>query len=376
MRSENPLLVQAVVRGWWFPSSAGFASGTLLGAGLRFEPHVSVRGRVWLDADAGVGLTRAYARVSFDAGAGYEWALSPRFGLGPYGRYGQMVATASNFPSDAKYWAVGAALTVRFPSRPTIARPAPAVAPAPPSSPPSAPTSPPPPPDTDRDGIGDSDDLCPKVPAGATPDPDRPGCPDGDDDDDDVRNHLDECRTVPHGMHPDPARSGCPAPDRDRDSVPDATDACPDTPGSPSPDAKKNGCPGMVRVDAEQISMDRAVFFATNKDRILPRSFPVLRAVADALKATPEIKLVSIEGHADVVGSMEYNQDLSERRAASVRSFLVGQGVAIDRLRSRGWGKTRPIGSNETAAGRALNRRVEFIIVDPPRAAGAHKQEP
>jgi OmpA-OmpF porin, OOP family len=186
-----------------------------------------------------------------------------------------------------------------------------------------------------------------------------------------VLNHVDRCPTVPAGLHRDPDKPGCPLPDRDGDSVPDATDACPDSPGAPSPDPKKNGCPGMVRVQLGQITINRPVYFATDKDRILSKSFPVLTAVADAMKATPEIKRVSIEGHADVRGTAEYNLDLSQRRAANIRTFLIKHGVAAERLESTGFGNTRPVATDRTPEAMAKNRRVEFKIVDPPLATPA-----
>jgi outer membrane protein OmpA-like peptidoglycan-associated protein len=212
----------------------------------------------------------------------------------------------------------------------------------------------------------DADDKCPEQPAGATPDPERPGCPDGDDDKDGVLNSQDKCRDQGPGLWPDPTAPGCPLPDRDKDTVPDLYDSCPDKAGAPDSDPKKNGCPGLVSVDQGQIKILKPVFFATDKDVILKRSFPVLRAVAAALNATPTIKKVSIEGHTDVRGTPDVNLDLSRRRAESVRTWLVQNGVAADRLEAKGLGDTQPVASNNTARGRAENRRVEFLIVDPP----------
>jgi outer membrane protein OmpA-like peptidoglycan-associated protein len=391
----GPLVAQAVARSWWFPSSAGYARATMIGAGLRLEPLVSSRTRLWVDANGGAGFTGDSTRFAFDAGLGLELAATRSWGLGPFARYGQTISTASDFPSDAKYWSAGLAVTLRFPPPP----PAP-----PPPPPPPQPAAPPP--DTDGDGILDRDDVCPREPAGPQPDPDplhrgcpardtdgdaivdhldkcptipagehpdpeRAGCPDGDDDNDGVLNHVDKCPTQPQGLHPDPQRPGCPAADRDGDSVPDVVDACPDKPGAPSPDPKKNGCPGMVRVEIDRITISQPVFFATDKDRILSKSFPVLRAVVDALKATPEIKKLTIDGHADVRGTAEYNLELSRRRATNIKTFFVEHGVAAERLDARGFGNTRPIDDNKTEQGRAKNRRVEFIIVDPPQPPAA-----
>ncbi|HWE26865.1 MAG TPA: OmpA family protein [Polyangia bacterium] len=223
--------------------------------------------------------------------------------------------------------------------------------------------------DSDGDGVFDYEDQCPDTPAGAHPDPAKKGCPAIDSDGDGFFDYEDECPQVPAGAHPDPAHKGCPEPDRDHDTVPDSVDACPDVPGAPSPDPKKNGCPGLVEVRNGVIVIFQPVFFATNKDTILPKSYPVLNAVADAIKAEPEIKKIMIEGHTDNRGSASHNMDLSDRRAHSVMNYLIGKGLASDCLDAQGYGDSKPVASNKTAKGRAANRRVEFHIIDPAPGA-------
>ncbi|MBL9042383.1 MAG: OmpA family protein [Myxococcales bacterium] len=218
--------------------------------------------------------------------------------------------------------------------------------------------------DRDGDGVLDKDDLCPDLPRGPVPDPARFGCPAPDTDRDGIQDPVDLCPMEPVGMSPDPARRGCPLPDRDHDTVPDKTDFCPDKPGAPHPDPKKNGCPGLLTVDHGKIVILKPVYFATDKDIILPQSFPVLQAVADALKAATGIRQVRIEGHTDSQGVRIYNVDLSQRRARSVVTWLVQHGIEVERLQSEGYGPDRPIDTNATVAGRAKNRRVEFIILD------------
>ncbi len=220
--------------------------------------------------------------------------------------------------------------------------------------------------DRDGDGVFDRDDQCPDVPAGAHPDPKKPGCPDVDTDGDGVFDSQDQCPAEPAGLHPDPARPGCPLPDRDKDQIPDAVDACPDKPGAPDPDPKKNGCPGLVEIKNGKLVILSPVYFATDKDIILPKSFPVLQAVANALIAQPELKRISIEGHTDDRGKAEHNRDLSQRRAASVMRWLVEHAVPAERLEAHGFGPDQPMSSNKTATGRAANRRVEFRIIDAP----------
>lgn len=101
--------------------------------------------------------------------------------------------------------------------------------------------------------------------------------------------------------------------------------------------------------------------FPTDSAQIQPRFGPVLNDVADVLQTYPAT-YVDIIGHTDSVGSAEYNQTLSERRASSVASALIQRGVLSDRLYVAGMGETMPIASNETDEGRAANRRVEIRI--------------
>ena len=232
-------------------------------------------------------------------------------------------------------------------------------------------------PDKDGDGVVDVEDKCPDVAMGAVPDPDRLGCPAGDADHDGFLDPVDQCKAVAAGLHPDPQKPGCPSPDRDKDSIPDVVDACPDKAGAPNADPKKNGCPGLVEVRGEQLVILRPVFFATDKDVILAKSFPVLQAVADALKLTASIKKMRVEGHTDSSGKKEHNLDLSDRRAHSVMNWLVEKAkVDASRLEAKGYGSERPVADNRKAAGRAKNRRVEFYIVAvgtevPAEAPGA-----
>lgn len=221
--------------------------------------------------------------------------------------------------------------------------------------------------DSDGDGVYDYEDQCPDTPAGPHPDPAKKGCPAIDSDGDGFFDYEDECPQVPAGAHPDPAHKGCPKPDRDHDTVPDDVDACPDKPGAPNPDPKKNGCPGLVEVKNGVIVIFQPVFFATGKDKILAKSYPVLNAVADALKAEPEIKKIMIEGHTDNVGKASKNMELSDRRARSVLTYLVQHGIASERLDSQGYGDSKPVADNKTKKGKAANRRVEFHIIDPPQ---------
>ncbi|MBV8062405.1 MAG: OmpA family protein [Nevskia sp.] len=112
----------------------------------------------------------------------------------------------------------------------------------------------------------------------------------------------------------------------------------------------------------------RGVNFDFDKATLTAEAKTILDQVASALQARPDIK-VEIDGHTDGKGSVSYNQKLSERRAASVKAYLVGKGIDGGRMTTAGFGKSRPIADNKTDEGRALNRRVELKVTDA--AAGA-----
>jgi len=103
------------------------------------------------------------------------------------------------------------------------------------------------------------------------------------------------------------------------------------------------------------------ILFDTDSDQIRPESAPVLKMIAKGLETSPALKLL-IEGHTDSVGNADHNLDLSKRRAEAVRAVLVSQfKIDASRLLTAGLGATKPVESNDTAQGRAQNRRVEFV---------------
>ncbi len=148
-------------------------------------------------------------------------------------------------------------------------------------------------------------------------------------------------------------------PDRDKDGVPDTVDRCPDVVGT----VELLGCPyyEKVVVKKDKIELKEKVYFAWDEARIEAVSFPLLADVSKAMSDNPSLR-VRIEGHTDSSGKDAYNQDLSDRRAAAVRDYVIAQGVAADRLVSQGFGESVPVGSNKTVQGREDNRRVEFVI--------------
>jgi outer membrane protein OmpA-like peptidoglycan-associated protein len=122
--------------------------------------------------------------------------------------------------------------------------------------------------------------------------------------------------------------------------------------------------PSKVVVEKGKLRTLEKVFFATARDNVLPQSQSILDQVADVLTSNPDIKKLRIEAHTDGAGKPGYNKDLSQRRARWVREYLVQKGIAPERLDSAGFGMEKPIDTNDTAEGRANNRRVEFVVVE------------
>lgn len=213
-------------------------------------------------------------------------------------------------------------------------------------------------PDADGDGLVDKVDRCPNSAEDVDSFEDEDGCPDPDNDGDGVLDAKDACVNVKGPLE----NKGCPDTDRDGDTVVDRIDNCPDVKGP----AKNQGCPEaqLVVMSGNRLDILENVFFKTNSDVIETRSYKLLDNVARVIVAHPEIVRVLVEGHTDSQGAAEANLTLSNRRAASVRSYLVKHGVDDSRLVPRGFGEERPVESNDTAAGRAKNRRVVFTVQD------------
>jgi len=213
--------------------------------------------------------------------------------------------------------------------------------------------------DSDNDGLLDNVDKCPNDPEDKDGFEDEDGCPDPDNDKDGLLDTIDKC---PNDAGP-PENQGCPVLDKDGDGIPDNVDKCPDEPGIP----EEQGCPkkySLIVVKKDRIEIKQMVHFATGKAVILSDSFELLAQVADAIKST-NLKKVLIEGHTDSQGSDAANMKLSQARADSVRKHLIDKGsVDPGVLEAVGFGETRPIASNQTAPGRAQNRRVEFKIIE------------
>ncbi|HMV70405.1 MAG TPA: OmpA family protein, partial [Myxococcota bacterium] len=244
--------------------------------------------------------------------------------------------------------------------------------------------------DDDADGVPDVDDTCRLEPEDVDNFEDADGCPDPDNDGDTILDVDDKCPMKPEDFDGFQDRNGCPDPDNDDDGVPDVQDGhrladgalqmAPEHPGFGDcmNEAEvvngvddKDGCPDESLAQVKQtttgteiVILDK-VYFDLDKDTIKKVSFPVLDAVVKVMLEYPQITKVEIQGHTDARASDSYNLDLSSRRAASVRRYLIQHGIAEGRLVSKGYGETVPvIPDAKTEDEHAQNRRVQFVILE------------
>jgi len=221
--------------------------------------------------------------------------------------------------------------------------------------------------DSDGDGIANLDDQCPDTPSGVAVM--RNGCP-PDSDRDGVADHRDRCPDTPAGTEVD--RRGCPVAemqeptydatavaDSDNDGVSDDLDVCPGTPVNTKVDS--SGCPLTDELVADALSLD--IQFAVGTSSVDAQSKQELAKAAAFLKRYPDSQ-IRIEGHTDSTGSEGYNLRLSQQRADSVRTLLVGDfDVDPTQVVAKGYGETKPIADNSTPEGRLANRRVVISIL-------------
>ncbi|HEY2518294.1 MAG TPA: OmpA family protein [Polyangiaceae bacterium] len=358
----------------------GFGSDALLG--IRVRPFGALgRGDLWLAGMGGAGIAGSAVRAVLEARLGFDLVHldSPNWEMGPFFGYQQVFQPSDTLrPEDAHVVWIGLHVDFLSHDHETVRKDrdgdgvfddedacidAPGLRTSDPRTngcPKTAPL------DRDGDGITDDVDACPEVPGVASSDPQQNGCPVPDRDKDGILDKEDACPDVPGIRTNDPKTNGCPLPpDRDKDGVLDADDACPDVPGVHTEDPKTNGCPkasDVVRVEGDQILLNDIIHFETGSPRVHHASWPIVKKVADYIQATPDIEEVDIEGHADEVGTSEYNLYLSRERAASVKRLLVHFGVDPQRLTEHAYGKSRPREAGHDEKAHRENRRVEFTI--------------
>jgi len=205
-------------------------------------------------------------------------------------------------------------------------------------------------PDKDGDTLADDQDRCPDE---AGPVPDK-GCPDKDGDT--LVDLDDRCPTEPGPV----VLKGCP--DVDEDTIANLDDRCPTIPGL----IEHGGCPPPPPPELVQkfSGAIKGITFEQNKDIIRKTSFVTLDEAVKVMLDYPQIRLL-IEGHTSAEGKRELNLDLSDRRARSVKQYMVDKGVTADRIDTKGFGPDVPVAKNNTEANRAKNRRIEFKIFQP-----------
>ncbi|MEL6561516.1 MAG: OmpA family protein [Bacteroidota bacterium] len=233
------------------------------------------------------------------------------------------------------------------------------------------------PPDADGDGVVDSEDKCPNEVGPAS----NGGCPlPKDSDGDGVIDDEDSCPNVSGSA----ALNGCP--DSDGDGVADKDDACPRVAGLASlngcPDSdgdgiadkddkcineagptSNNGCPELEEEEkAILLEALEGVQFETGKAVIKSSSYGKLDNVVGLLNKHKDFKL-KISGYTDNTGNADKNLTLSDARAKAAKQYIVDKGIGSERITAEGYGIANPVATNDTAAGRAKNRRVEFEII-------------
>lgn len=243
--------------------------------------------------------------------------------------------------------------------------------------------------DNDKDGIPDVRDGAPNDPEDRDGFQDNDGIPDLDNDKDGIPDVRDGAPNDPEDKDGFKDADGIPDPDNDNDGIPDVRDKAPGTDETVRnnidtketyngfededgvPDTKpvveqpKPEEPKPVlrdRISMEQDFSLKGVQFEIGSANLTTEARNILQEVVEAMKANPNVK-VEIQGHTDNTGGAAMNKKLSEDRAASVKTYMVNNGIAADRMTTSGFGYDKPIATNDTVEGRTENRRIEFHIV-------------
>jgi outer membrane protein OmpA-like peptidoglycan-associated protein len=213
--------------------------------------------------------------------------------------------------------------------------------------------------DRDQDGIPDGSDKCPTAAEDFDGFEDTDGCPDVDNDGDGILDVKDECPNRAEDFDGFQDGDGCPDVDNDGDGILDADDKCPSSAETFNKYEDTDGCPDDI---PPQMAMANINFKYDSAEISGADPLPILDEIAAFMKRNPEVQL-KVSGHTDSMGGDAYNLDLSKRRAETIRSYLVARGVSADRLQTEGQGEAQPIDTNDTDAGRARNRRIEFHLI-------------
>jgi outer membrane protein OmpA-like peptidoglycan-associated protein len=327
----EPLTLQLSVTQGVFPSSVVPNSlNTNYMAGLRVEPRtVRPEGRLFVDVNAGLAISGYNYRFGFDAGFGWEFAVSRYFYMGPVFRYSHIVqpdVEDTMDDSDAHYVSLGLSIMLR-PFPPPRIRQGTFVAINLANAP-----------DGDYDGVPDFQDRCPDVVEDHDGFEDEDGCPDLDDDNDRMPDSEDRCPRAAESLNGFEDEDGCPD----------------ELPASREP----------IELEGDSLRLRQRVYFAVDRTQIPTFMFQTLTDLARFLNAHAEIRKMRIEGNADDRGTRRHGFELSLRRAQTIMAFLVERGVEASRLEAVGLGDLRPIEVAHDEIARSRNRRIEFIVVE------------
>jgi outer membrane protein OmpA-like peptidoglycan-associated protein len=344
-------------------------------AGIDRGNALSPRG-LWFAGGGGATRTGDLLRPALDVRAGYDITAGD-LAVGPFGGLVQILQPEGGVrPEDARILQLGAHVVFGVPPRP-----------------------PPPDPDRDRDGLENDDDQCPDEAEDKDGFQDQDGCPDPDNDRDGIADASDRCPMLAEDKDGFQDQDGCPDLDNDGDGIADAKDKCPneaedvdgndDGDGCVDPDddgdgiadvndrcpfepetfngyADEDGCPDVqqVRVVGSDIHLDDRIYFGFDQSDVRRDSHQIVAKLAELLRSHPEYARVRIQGFADDTGAADYNLKLSEARANAVRSMLVEDGIAADRLEVQAFGEQKPEAQGTSATARRKNRRVAFVILE------------
>ena len=210
-------------------------------------------------------------------------------------------------------------------------------------------------------GVGFSSHKKPVPVAVVAPETD----PDGDRDGDGIKNSVDHCPDQAETVDGFADQDGCPEFDGDGDGVPFDRDECKSEPILPEQDPRwSDGCPQVAEFAGDRIVITEAIFFTEGRAELLPSAERVLGAVRDVMQIHTEVPYFLVEGHTNSNGPDEFNQRLSDARAYRVATWLVEHGVDASRLLSKGFGESRPMVDASHPDALAIDRRVEFRVVD------------
>ncbi len=226
-------------------------------------------------------------------------------------------------------------------------------------------------PDNDKDGLPDIKDKCPKSAEDFDGIEDTDGCPDTDNDKDGIVDSLDKCINEPEDLDGYEDNDGCPDKDNDKDGIPDIRDKCKNQPETINGIDDTDGCPDEKKVekkvevrtsDMPNFQILSGVKFASGSSTMMASSYPSLDPIIKEMLTYPSVE-VEIRGHTDSVGKYESNMSLSQRRAESIRLYLIKHGIESHRVKAVGFGPSSPVADNRTAAGRSKNRRIELVRI-------------